>query len=36
MDVINANSQIIVRLTPSNYPQWIAQFDTILIRYDLH
>ena len=30
-----ANTQIPLKLTPMNYPTWSAQFDSLLIGYDL-
>lgn len=32
---INAASQIPIKLTPSNYPSWRAQFHSLLLGYDL-
>ncbi|KAI5350076.1 hypothetical protein L3X38_002967 [Prunus dulcis] len=32
---INAASQLLVKLTPLNYPSWHAQFNTLFLGYDL-
>ncbi|KAI5337260.1 hypothetical protein L3X38_016529 [Prunus dulcis] len=32
---INAAAQLPVKLTPTNYPSWHAQFNALLIDYDL-
>ena len=33
--VFNINTQINEKLTPSSFPQWRAQFEALLISYDL-
>ena len=32
---INATQQIIARLTPTNFPSWHAQFESLLLGYNL-
>ncbi|KAF5450223.1 hypothetical protein F2P56_030590 [Juglans regia] len=34
--VINASQQITARLTPTNFPSWHAQFESLLLGYNLY
>jgi hypothetical protein len=33
---INATQQITTKLTPTNYPSWHAQFESLLLGYNLY
>jgi hypothetical protein len=33
---MNATQQITTRLTPTNYPSWHAQFESLLLGYNLY
>src|SRR5262249_55940224 len=32
---LNATAQLPIKLTSTNYPSWLVQFETLLIGYDL-